>query len=493
MKQIFTLFCLTLSTCAFSQVKIGSPGAPNASAVLELDGGTGKGLLLPRLTQQQRTDMTNVPQGLMIFQTDGTSGLYYNRSAAPAIPNWAFASEGANHWATSTANNIVNYNSGFVGIGTGFFSTPAMKFHVENNDSNIAVFSNSQTLAVNTKAGIFLRTGNILQGSYYTGAIKSIGTASNSARLGLFTYGSTDVNSLKERLSISDAGYVGIGDTTPTLAGLVVDKKAGAVNALFGSNTTGVAIESSYPGIAFNSYYNNGRKVINTGYGSLIGQDPSTGRFYISTSAASVSGQGTTMNTIDRLNINPDGNIGVQGNTDPQAPLSFAASLGKKISLYRGNTGDAGFGVFANELRINSDYNGADITFGYDNLTNGFTERMRVKASGQVCIGTNAPASGYLLSVNGKVIAEEVRVQLKGAWPDYVFSKNYKLLSLNEVENYISENNHLPNVPAAADVDKSGIALGEMQTRMMEKIEELTLYIIALKKEIDVLKSKTSK
>ena len=97
---------------------------------------------------------------------------------------------------------------------------------------------------------------------------------------------------------------------------------------------------------------------------------------------------------------------------------------------------------------------------------------------------------GYKLRVYGKIISEEVRVQLKTAWPDYVFGKNYKLRSLPEIEKYIAENNHLPNIPAAAEVEKSGIALGEMQSKMMEKIEELTLYIIELNKRLDAQENK---
>lgn len=81
--------------------------------------------------------------------------------------------------------------------------------------------------------------------------------------------------------------------------------------------------------------------------------------------------------------------------------LSFPATLAKKITLYPGTIGDAGFGVFSNELRMASDYSGADITFGYDSRANGFTERMRLKASGNLGIGTSNP--GQRLSVNGIV------------------------------------------------------------------------------------------
>ena len=103
--------------------------------------------------------------------------------------------------------------------------------------------------------------------------------------------------------------------------------------------------------------------------------------FYAGTSA-------TASNELFRIRGN--GNIGI-GQSNPQVPLHFATTGGKKISLYRGPFGDAGFGVFGNELRIHSDYNGADITFGYDSLPSFFTERMRIKANGNVGIGTANP------------------------------------------------------------------------------------------------------
>jgi hypothetical protein len=103
---------------------------------------------------------------------------------------------------------------------------------------------------------------------------------------------------------------------------------------------------------------------------------------------------------------------------------------------------------------------------------------------GAVTIGTITPATGYLLSVDGKVIAEEVRVELSGSWPDYVFSPDYKRLSIEELENHITLNQHLPNVPSAAEVASEGIMLGQMQTKTMEKVEENALYIIELNNKL---------
>ena len=85
--------------------------------------------------------------------------------------------------------------------------------------------------------------------------------------------------------------------------------------------------------------------------------------------------------------------------------------------------------------------------------------------------------------VDGKIIAKEVEVKLD-VWADYVFKKNYKLRTLEEVEKHIQENGHLPNIPSASEVEKNGINIGEMNTKLLEKIEELTLYSIEQNKLI---------
>jgi hypothetical protein len=109
---------------------------------------------------------------------------------------------------------------------------------------------------------------------------------------------------------------------------------------------------------------------------------------------------------------------------------------------------------------------------------------------GNWAIGTTNLANGYMVSVGGKIICEELQVELEGSWPDYVFNEQYDLMDLAVLEQYITRENHLPNIPTADQIESEGIAVGEMQKKMMEKIEELTLYIIQLKNEIDELKQK---
>jgi len=92
------------------------------------------------------------------------------------------------------------------------------------------------------------------------------------------------------------------------------------------------------------------------------------------------------------------------------------------------------------------------------------------------------------LTPAGVLKAKEVLVSTTG-WPDYVFAKDYKLLPLNEVEKYIDENQHLPNVPSAVEVESNGIQLGEMNAILIRKVEELTLYVLDLQKQINALKN----
>ncbi len=102
----------------------------------------------------------------------------------------------------------------------------------------------------------------------------------------------------------------------------------------------------------------------------------------------------------------------------------------------------------------------------------------------QVAIGTtdNYIPNGFTLAVGGKMITEEVKVRLRTNWPDYVFEEDYNKPTLEELEASISENGHLPNIPSAEQVATEGYMLGEMDVKLLEKIEELTLYVIELNK-----------
>ncbi len=112
-----------------------------------------------------------------------------------------------------------------------------------------------------------------------------------------------------------------------------------------------------------------------------------------------------------------------------------------------------------------------------------------MKNNGNVGIGTDN-THGYRLAVNGKTITEELVVELKGNWPDYVFGEGYALPTLPELEQYITINKHLPEMPTAEEVENNGLSLGEMNAILLKKVEELTLYLISQDKKLQELEGK---
>lgn len=117
--------------------------------------------------------------------------------------------------------------------------------------------------------------------------------------------------------------------------------------------------------------------------------------------------------------------------------------------------------------------------------------RLAITSTGNVGIGTETPTQRLDINgnikangayINGIVYTNEVKVEAT-KWADFVFDKNYKLPTLQEVENHINTHKHLPDIPSEKEVKENGVSLGEMQAKLLQKIEELTLYVIDLKKE----------
>ncbi|WP_340066661.1 hypothetical protein [Ascidiimonas aurantiaca] len=109
---------------------------------------------------------------------------------------------------------------------------------------------------------------------------------------------------------------------------------------------------------------------------------------------------------------------------------------------------------------------------------------------GSVGIGTTNPGN-YKLAVEGVIGAREVKVTLD-SWSDFVFDNDYKLKNLEEVETYINENKKLPDIPSETEVVENGVNLGEMDAKLLQKIEELTLYMIKINKEVKILRQENA-
>jgi hypothetical protein len=129
------------------------------------------------------------------------------------------------------------------------------------------------------------------------------------------------------------------------------------------------------------------------------------------------------------------------------------------------------------------------------------TERFRVMGNGSmlinlqsdnenaiICYGSNQSMENFKVKGNGEVFARRIRVTLD-QFPDYVFASNYRLMPLSELRSYINENNKLPNMPSAQEVEEEGADLGEINRLLVEKVEELTLYILQLERDMNNLSS----
>jgi len=141
----------------------------------------------------------------------------------------------------------------------------------------------------------------------------------------------------------------------------------------------------------------------------------------------------------------------------------FGVSLANSATLYADGNSISGILIGTKSA--------TPITIGTNNAA-----AITVLSGGNVGIGTTNPGS-YRLAVNGGIHSQSVNVDLTG-WPDFVFKKEYQLLSLTEVKTYIDQNHHLPEMPSEQEVIKEGINLGEMNKLLTKKVEELTLYVI---------------
>ncbi|MEP7263174.1 MAG: hypothetical protein ABI772_01680 [Bacteroidota bacterium] len=302
--------------------------------------------------------------------------------------------------SSNNASKFLVNSSGNVGIGT---AAPGALLHVNGTGEcgrfNAATFPYLTFHNNNVeKAWIGCNAGDL-----------NLGTSGTNATGNVNFYANTNV-----RMSIMNNGRVGIGNTNPAIDTRLTVDHTGITQAVFGSNGTGVSILSSYPGIAFNSYYTTAFKAIKPGFGFDITCDPTSGQLLFRTHNNAAAANGTQS--------------------------------------------------FATRMTINND--------------------------GRVVIGNIAPATNYLLSVDGRIMCEELKVQNSGNWPDYVFNADYKLASLTEVENHINEKGFLPGMPSACEAEENGVGVGDMQKKLLEKIEELTLYVISLEKKVNALESK---
>jgi len=173
--------------------------------------------------------------------------------------------------------------------------------------------------------------------------------------------------------------------------------------------------------------------------------------------------------------------IGNITTTDNKLHIHSDANLTSSIMLSTTSPNNRAIIKFKNDN--NQIHVGSDNIMKFDATSYSFT-------TGKVGIGCVNDMNDFALAVQGGIVSSKVSVIDIDSWPDFVFGNNYKLMNLYELEQFINANQHLPNVPSAEEVSANGIDLGEMNAVLLQKVEELTLHIIELQKQIDELKAR---
>ena len=201
--------------------------------------------------------------------------------------------------------------------------------------------------------------------------------------------------------------------------------------------------------------------------------------------------------SIERMRIASTGRIGI-GTNNPSSLLHIQngnfqiTNSGALTGLANAKTG-LSFGSNVTSMAAPTDYSWIQSSNGPLLLNPLSTTTLTTQANNYVAIGYSAntsttPGLGYNLLVAGKIMCEELKIKIKSgsSWPDYVFSADYKLMSVDSLQRFIIQNNHLPDVPSASEVEENGIMAGEMSGILLKKIEELTLYMIEQNKNMAV-------
>ena len=358
--------------------------------------------------------------GTTTSSVDGT--IRYNGTNFQGYANGSWKSM-TSPWAQS--NNSIGYKGGTVFMGTQ--ANPNLLYfygeYVLQNDERVFNMPGwTPTSDKVVRAGVFSGRGT------YAPVIRFNAPNNAYAEFGVDTLGSLNfyTGGSKEMTLRNSSGYLGLGTEMPTNKLHVQDDVAG-VQVIKGEYTgTQSDIAGVYGENDDHDYY---------GYG--------------------VHGKG--------------GYIGVYGQVTPTGDSSYRGVVGQ----VSGGSGE-NVGVWASASGSGRNY--AVYASG------------DIKVTSQLFIGTSTAeedlVSDYSLAVDGKAIVEEMVVELSGDWPDYVFEEDYQLKSLTEVKSFIDENGHLPEIPSAKEMEASdGVAVGEMQRLLVQKIEELTLYMIELEKK----------
>lgn len=533
MKRKYYILTILMAIKLFSYAQIGinaTNTAPNGSAMLDVSS-TSKGLLIPRMTTAQKNAIPNKTEGLSVYDTDLKQFSYWTINGA--IGNWnnfgAGSSGGSTNWSLN-GNDLSNTNTGNVFIGPGINIANARLYVKKGDAGSTALFEGSSlTSAFNYGEN---------EDTYIRGGKTNSHVIINDGTLG--------------NVGIGPIVHPTLGTNEPRLAKLMVADgpfRTGRTSAMFGSNYRGIALMFDNPAIGFNSFFNGASYLsssIQSGHGrniemypdgslafqyfgeapsGLYGFQPQTNQIAIQANGNVRIGEEGNQNARlhitkgDALNTG-NGTLAIQGSTFVSAYHYGATEdtyirggkAGSNVVINDATNGKVGIGRYpiTHKLEVAGDFKleGTDFFMGpvagrgnggralvldnnnmlSINYANDFSGGTFINSN--VGIGT-LPNLNYKLSVNGTIRSKELIVE--SGWADYVFDEKYKLRSISDLEEFVIKNKHLPNIPKATDIENNGLKVAETNKFMMEKIEEMALYIIQLNKKIENLDAEIRK
>lgn len=325
-------------------------------------------------------------------------------------------------------------------------------------------------------------TNSIAIGSGYSSSAVLTNNVAKSIMLGA---GSSSPSITIRQTSAQDLpAFVGVGTTSPQQqmhinGNTLISGSGKALLFSTSASTTDGNFGIKYTGSGLNFYIPNNTNYLmyirNNGYVG-IGTSSPTEKLEVSGNAKATNVTATS--AVQSSTLTVTGNVTFNSLAGSSSKILTVGSNGLLSSADMSEVGD---GMGNHIATTNLNLNGKNIV----GATNG-TGGIYVAQNGNVRIGAGTANPTKTLEVNGAIRSKEVLVEVAN-WSDFVFDKDYDLMTLKEVESYIKENGHLPDVPSAKEVKANGVEVGEMNAILLQKIEELTLYIIELEKKIEKL------